>query len=405
MSQSQPPHRTSHAEPQPHSPAPELEREFELERMILFSDAIFAIAITLMVIDVKWPEMPESLKGVDLQKLLHPTFVEFIIFVISFVFVGRAWKTHLRLFRQLRQYDQVLLNFNLLYLFFIVIFPFTATGLLGHVRDGFPYPFLLYIADMAGVGISDWLITRYIFQIKTQLTAQGQTEEKKFILIRARHNAIAISLVFCLMLLVAFRYPNNTDYLADAFCLYPFAIILANRRTRRLKKPDMETERTRLTLLMESDLPAMTAMSKEPDTFRFIKKLRIMTDKEYQRFLKLKLRQIRTKTGYHWAVWLKSDGSFVGAVNLNPIAGSSRMQIGCQLMRQYWGQGLASELTERVVEFAVDKAGLKEVYGVFEKDNLASRRLLDKLGFVWIGDLNENDVEAEVHRYVPPAPT
>src|SRR5580693_7982574 len=125
------------AHKQPHS---ELEREFELERMILFSDAIFAIAITLMVIDVKWPEIPEDLKGVDIRRLLHPTVVQFVIFTISFFFVGRAWKLHLRLFRQLKNYNQGLLNLNLLYLFFIVIFPFTASGILGHVRNGFVYP-------------------------------------------------------------------------------------------------------------------------------------------------------------------------------------------------------------------------------------------------------------------------
>src|SRR5580692_10662823 len=110
----------------------------------------------------------------------------------------------------------------------------------------------------------------------------------------------------------------------------------------------MQTERTTLTLLQESDLPNMTAMAKEPDTFRYIKKLRVMSDSEYQQFLRVKLEQIRQQTGYHWAVRLKSDGSWVGAVNLNPIGGTRRLQIGCQLMRQYWGQGFASELTRRV---------------------------------------------------------
>lgn len=162
----------------------------------------------------------------------------------------------------------------------------------------------------------------------------------------------------------------------------------------------METERTTLTLLHESDLPEMTAMAGEPDTFRYLKKLRVMTDEEYQRFLCVKLEQIRQKAGYHWAVWLKDRGEFVGAVNLNPIGGTKRLQIGCQLKRQYWGQGFASELMKWVLGFAVDEVGLKEVYGVFEKENVVSRRLLTRLGFVWIEDLTELGVEVEIWRRV-----
>lgn len=144
----------------------------------------------------------------------------------------------------------------------------------------------------------------------------------------------------------------------------------------------------------------MTVMAGEPDTFRYIKKLRVMTDEEYQRFLRVKLEQIRLKTGYHWAVRLKDGGDFVGAVNLNPIGGTKRLQIGCQLKRQYWGQGFASELTRRVLEFAVDEVGLKEIYGVFEKENIVSRRLLTRLGFVWIEDLTELELEVEVWRRI-----
>jgi RimJ/RimL family protein N-acetyltransferase len=72
------------------------------------------------------------------------------------------------------------------------------------------------------------------------------------------------------------------------------------------------------------------------------------------------------------------------------------------LESSYWGQGLASELTRRALEFAVGEAGLEEVYGVFEKENFVSRRLLAKLGFAWSEDLNELGVEVEVHRYPPP---
>lgn len=143
----------------------------------------------------------------------------------------------------------------------------------------------------------------------------------------------------------------------------------------------------------------MTEMSREKDTFRYIRRLEVMTEEEYQQFLLLKLEQIRLGKGYHWAVWLKTDGAFVGAVNLNPIGNSERMQIGCQLKRAYWGQGFASELTRRVLDFAVGEAGLSEVYGVFAKDNAVSRRLLEKLGFVWIESKMEQGVETEIHRY------
>src|ERR1700761_8979087 len=98
----------------------------------------------------------------------------------------------------------------------------------------------------------------------------------------------------------------------------------------------MQTARTIWTLLEEKDLPAMTEMSREADTFRYIRKLRVMTEGEYQQFLLLKLEQIRTGIGYHWAIWLKEDAAFIGAVNLNPIGNSDMMQIGCQLKRDYW---------------------------------------------------------------------
>jgi len=189
----------------------------------------------------------------------------------------------------------------------------------------------------------------------------------------------------------------------------------------------LHTARTTLTLLTEADLPAMEALAREPDTFKYIRKLRVMSPEQYTQFLHAKLEQIRTGAGYHWAVWLKDNftdpasispeqsgpsvppGHFIGAVNLNPIKssalsnGPARMQIGCQLKRDYWGQGFASELTARLLHFAIHELNLPAVYGVFQQDNDISRRLLEKLGFVFEERLQEQEVVAEVHKYEPPA--
>src|SRR5438445_5099812 len=111
-------------------------------------------------------------------------------------------------------------------------------------------------------------------------------------------------------------------------------------------RPDfsLQTERTLLHLLTEKDLPAMEEMAREPDTFKYLKIFRTMSEQEYTQYLYAKLEQIRSNTGYHWTVWSKTDKRFIGVVNLNPIKGTTRMQIGAQLKRDQWGLGYASEL-------------------------------------------------------------
>jgi uncharacterized membrane protein len=221
-----------HGDTQPHS---QLEREFELERMILFSDAVFAIAITLMVIDIKWPDIPDSLKGVDLYKLFRPTIFQFIVFTLSFFYIGRTWSQHLKLFRLLRTYDQGLINLNLLFLFFIVTFPFTASGIFGHIRTGFILPLFLYSFNVAAVSGAHFLITRYMFRKKPGLTIHGEEAEKKYTYFRAKYSSSAMALLFLLLVLVAILSGGNPDYIGYAYLLIPFALKYANRKANKYK--------------------------------------------------------------------------------------------------------------------------------------------------------------------------
>ena len=108
----------------------ELKKEFQLERLVLFSYAVFAIAITLLVLEIKIPEksaMPEISDKEILLALSH-LIPKFIGFVISFMFIGLYWTIHHRMFGFVTAYNKRLMVLNLIFLFFIVLMPF-STGL------------------------------------------------------------------------------------------------------------------------------------------------------------------------------------------------------------------------------------------------------------------------------------
>ena len=101
-----------------------------------------------------------------------------------------------------------------------------------------------------------------------------------------------------------------------------------------------------------------------------------------------------------WGVVLKANGKLIGACSLWGEPVHARAEVGYVIGRDYWGQGFASELTARLLHFAIHELRLPAVYGVFEQDNVVSRRLLEKLGFVFEESFQEQEVIAEIHKYV-----
>src|ERR1051325_10483224 len=104
----------------------ELKKEFQLERMILFSDAVFAIAITLLVIEIKIPETHEQVSDQKLLYSLRHLIPKFIGFFISFMLIGIYWTVHHRMFGFVTSFTRKLLFLNLVFLFFIALMPFST---------------------------------------------------------------------------------------------------------------------------------------------------------------------------------------------------------------------------------------------------------------------------------------
>lgn len=101
-----------------------------LERLVFFSDAVFAIAITLLVLEIEVPHLPRTQDtGPFLEALVH-LFPSFFAYALSFLVIGRFWMTHHGLMDHVTSYDARLMWPNMFYLMAIAFMPF-ATALIG----------------------------------------------------------------------------------------------------------------------------------------------------------------------------------------------------------------------------------------------------------------------------------
>jgi uncharacterized membrane protein len=98
-------------------------------RLEAFSDGVFAIAITLLILEIK---VPTAGSGVLTTQLLRQ-WPSYFSFVASFAFIGIMWINHHRLFTHIRRCDDLLLIFNLLLLLGITFVPFPTAVLAAHL--------------------------------------------------------------------------------------------------------------------------------------------------------------------------------------------------------------------------------------------------------------------------------
>ncbi len=111
----------------PQAPPPSGTDELGLERIVFFTDAVMAIALTLLAIDIRVPELPPATAAAELPAALVAIGPRILSFAISFLVVGVYWMSHHRYFTHIKRYDNRLILFNLLFLLLIAFMPFIAS--------------------------------------------------------------------------------------------------------------------------------------------------------------------------------------------------------------------------------------------------------------------------------------
>jgi uncharacterized membrane protein len=125
----------------------------DVDRLSAFSDGVFAIAITLLVVTIGVPDLADK----RLPEAIDHLRPELFTYALSFLVVGLYWKVHHRAFRTLQRVDERLININLLLLGFVALIPF-PTAILGKYGST-SEAVVIYSSAMAAVGlVSAWLL-------------------------------------------------------------------------------------------------------------------------------------------------------------------------------------------------------------------------------------------------------
>ena len=103
----------------------------DTSRLVAFSDAVFAITITLLVLEIRPPT--------DDENLLHGLLAlwpSYLAYAVTFLFIGQVWANHHVMFDHIRAADRVVLLLNTLLLMVVAFLPFATSVLAGALRSG-----------------------------------------------------------------------------------------------------------------------------------------------------------------------------------------------------------------------------------------------------------------------------
>jgi uncharacterized membrane protein len=130
-----------------------------VERLTRFSDAIFAFAMTLLAVDIRVPEIAESLISSQLPIELANLAPKLIGFGLSFFISASYWIFYHRIFGYIKRFDRTLVWLNFLFLLFIVLIPFPSDLIGRYIHQ--EVSIIIYAVMMTATGLALTLIWFY----------------------------------------------------------------------------------------------------------------------------------------------------------------------------------------------------------------------------------------------------
>jgi len=190
--------------------------QFSKDRLEFFSDAVFAIVVTLLVLELKVPRLPHDCTTQEIINSLRDIVPKFYSWVISFFFVMLIWLHHHQIFLMTTKSDYGMMWINIILLFFISFLPF-PTALMGE------YPHQPLNVTIWGVTVClTTLVLNWLYYYNTH-NYLSDTYDRNSVKKNVRLSLFAVPLIYLVAALLAWVsvYISYIIYL-----IVPFLYIL-----------------------------------------------------------------------------------------------------------------------------------------------------------------------------------
>ena len=139
----------------------------------------------------------------------------------------------------------------------------------------------------------------------------------------------------------------------------------------------------------------------DPEVLRYFPSPNPPSRDRIERLIQFQLKHWQEHSYGWWAVCLsqpQDSGPLIGWAGLQYLPETDEIEVGYLLGKGYWGRGLATEAAHSSVRFGFDDLGIKTIVGVVHPENIASQRVLEKAGLVYVERANYFGMD--VYRYL-----
>jgi RimJ/RimL family protein N-acetyltransferase len=177
------------------------------------------------------------------------------------------------------------------------------------------------------------------------------------------------------------------------------------RKMTTFEIPTVTTERLRLRAFRRSDLGAYSAMQAKPEVMRYMVMGRTSTPSEVWRTMLMSIGSWALRGYGMWACERIDDRVFIGSVGVFHPLDWPEPEIAYSLDQPFWGQGFATEAVRTARNWLFDHFPLNRAASFIRPDNLASKRVVERLGAVCerTFELRDCNYEYWVHHRSPEA--